>query len=256
VLLLNSSPNAGNDPEIRQLVDGLLQYPAARDDLFRQLAKLSADDVPESAVAVLEGETAKETPAADSEVAADLPDVSPEPQADATAQPAEPFEPAECSAPAEAPGAEEAVEAKPDLAETLPAEPETRRMRVLAAEDNKTNRLVFSKMVKALNIDLKFAENGLEAVEYWQEIQPDLVFMDISMPKMDGKQATAEIRRLEAETGSDPVPIVAVTAHAMDGDSDAIFAAGVTHYLTKPLKKALILEQIHDALPEGCEALE
>lgn len=163
--------------------------------------------------------------------------------------------------------AEEAVEAPEPVAEvptevtieTAPTEPENqaqRQMRVLAAEDNKTNRLVFSKMVKTLNIDLKFAENGIEAVEYWQEFQPDLVFMDISMPKMDGKQATAEIRRLEAETGSDPVPIVAVTAHAMDGDSDSIFAAGVTHYLTKPLKKALILEQIHDALPEGCEALE
>ncbi|MGB0900703.1 ATP-binding protein [Halocynthiibacter sp.] len=131
-----------------------------------------------------------------------------------------------------------------------------RKMRVLAAEDNKTNRLVFSKMVKTLNIDLKFAENGLEAVAFWQDFKPDLMFMDISMPKMDGKQATAEIRRLENETGQSPVPIVAVTAHAMDGDSDSIFAAGVTHYLTKPLKKALIIEQIQDAVPENCASLE
>lgn len=137
-----------------------------------------------------------------------------------------------------------------------PPVPLPRKMRILAAEDNKTNRLVFSKMVKTLNIDLKFAENGLEAVEFWQDFKPDLMFMDISMPKMDGKQATAEIRRLENETGQSPVPIVAVTAHAMDGDSDSIFAAGVTHYLTKPLKKALIIEQIQDAVPEGCASLE
>ena len=161
------------------------------------------------------------------------------------------------------------VENTPDQIDPLPdAEPKIenltpkpaaqlpRKMRILAAEDNKTNRLVFSKMVKTLNIDLKFAENGLEAVEYWQDFKPDLMFMDISMPKMDGKQATAEIRRLENETGQSPVPIVAVTAHAMDGDSDSIFAAGVTHYLTKPLKKALIIEQIQDAVPEGCASLE
>ena len=131
-----------------------------------------------------------------------------------------------------------------------------RMMRVLAAEDNKTNRLVFSKMVKTLNIDLQFAENGIEAVEYFQAFNPDMIFMDISMPKMDGKQATAEIRRLEIEADTSPVPIVAVTAHAMDGDSVSIFAAGVTHYLTKPLKKALIIERIHDAKPEECADLD
>ncbi|WP_039018506.1 ATP-binding protein [Halocynthiibacter namhaensis] len=140
--------------------------------------------------------------------------------------------------------------------EPITTEAAPRMMRVLAAEDNKTNRLVFSKMIKALNIDLKFAENGIEAVEYFQAFNPDMIFMDISMPKMDGKQATAEIRRLEIEADTSPVPIVAVTAHAMDGDSDSIFAAGVTHYLTKPLKKALIIERIHDAKPEECADLD
>lgn len=164
----------------------------------------------------------------------DAPDAGPEPASEKTAEIIEEITPAP-------------MELEPSA---------LRQMRVLAAEDNKTNRLVFSKMVKALNIDLKFAENGMEAVEYWQEFQPDLVFMDISMPKMDGKQATSEIRKLETEAGIDPVPVVAVTAHAMDGDADSIFAAGVTHYLTKPLKKALLLEQIHDALPVDCEELE
>ena len=63
-------------------------------------------------------------------------------------------------------------------------------MRVLAAEDNKTNQLVFRKIVKELNIELQFAGNGLEAVEAFKTFRPDLIFMDISMPKMDGKEAT------------------------------------------------------------------
>ncbi len=124
-----------------------------------------------------------------------------------------------------------------------------RQMRVLAAEDNKTNRLVYSKMVKSLDIDLQFAENGLEAVELYQSFDPDIVFMDISMPEMDGKVATGKIREIEQQTGRH-VPVVAMTAHAMDGDEDGILAAGLDHYLTKPLKKAKIIEQIIAAKPD------
>ena len=131
-----------------------------------------------------------------------------------------------------------------------------RAMRVLAAEDNKTNRLVFSKMVQALDIDLTFAENGREAVALYQSVAPDIVFMDISMPEMDGKQATRAIREIEANTDGH-VPIVAMTAHAMSGDDADILAAGLDHYLTKPLKRAAIVEQINAAIkpemrpPEG-----
>ncbi|APG45549.1 response regulator [Phaeobacter porticola] len=126
--------------------------------------------------------------------------------------------------------------------------PVQRLMRVLAAEDNRTNQLVFRKMVKDLNIDLQFANNGIEAVESYQSFQPDLIFMDISMPLMDGKEATQKIRALEHGTGT-YVPIVALTAHAMTGDSEGILAAGLDHYLTKPLRKALILERLHAYLP-------
>ncbi|WP_420585705.1 response regulator [Ruegeria sp.] len=124
-----------------------------------------------------------------------------------------------------------------------------RQMRVLAAEDNRTNQLILQKMVKDLNIDLHFASNGLEAVECYQDFDPDLIFMDISMPKMDGKQATAEIRRREIETGRH-VPIVALTAHAMAGDDQGILSAGLDHYLTKPLQKRRIHQMILDHQPE------
>lgn len=120
-----------------------------------------------------------------------------------------------------------------------------RRMRVLAAEDNRTNQLVFSKMLQDLAIDLSFARNGREAVDMWQAQRPDLIFMDISMPEMDGRQATMAIRAQEAGAGrGDHVPIIAMTAHAMEGDSDSILAAGLDRYLTKPLKKAEITAEI------------
>ncbi|WP_294619049.1 response regulator [uncultured Roseovarius sp.] len=131
-----------------------------------------------------------------------------------------------------------------------PAPEAARAVRVLAAEDNKTNRLVFSKMVQALDIELKFAENGEEAVQLFQSFTPDVIFMDISMPGMDGKQATQAIRTMEAG-GESHVPIIAMTAHAMNGDDDEILAAGLDHYLTKPLRKADLVEHISGAQPEG-----
>ena len=136
-----------------------------------------------------------------------------------------------------APVAEDVIEAAPVAPVGL------RQMRVLAAEDNRTNQLVFQKMVRDMDIDLRFADNGRIAVEMFQDFQPDLIFMDISMPEMDGKEAARTIRSL----GS-PVPIVALTAHAMEGDADAILAAGIDRYLTKPLRKAAI----EGALGEYC----
>jgi hypothetical protein len=129
-----------------------------------------------------------------------------------------------------------------------------RLMRVLAAEDNRTNQLILRKMVKDLNIDLRFAANGTEAVEAYQDFDPDLVFMDISMPGMDGKQATAEIRRREIETGRH-VPIIALTAHAMAGDDQGILSAGLDHYLTKPLQKRKIHQMIQNHQPDGTDPL-
>ncbi len=131
-----------------------------------------------------------------------------------------------------------------------PGTPDQRRMRVLAAEDNRTNQLILKKMMKDLNIDLKFVSNGLEAVEAAIEFNPDLIFMDISMPKMDGKEATTEIRRREIGTDRH-VPIVALTAHAMAGDDQSILAAGLDHYLTKPLHKRLIHQMIVNYCPDG-----
>ncbi len=119
-----------------------------------------------------------------------------------------------------------------------PLPSELRQMRILAAEDNRTNQLVFQKMVRAHDIDLVFADNGRIAVDLFQSFRPDLIFMDISMPEMDGKEAARAIRALERPGAH--VPIVALTAHAMDGDAEEILASGIDQYLTKPLRKSAI----------------
>lgn len=120
--------------------------------------------------------------------------------------------------------------------------------KILLAEDNRTNQLVFRKMVSKLDLDLAIANDGFEAVNAFKTYRPDVIFMDISMPGMDGKEATARIREIE---GSGPnVPIIAVTAHAMDGDRDMILDAGLTDYLTKPLRKDALLEKLGAYCPQ------
>jgi len=138
---------------------------------------------------------------------------------------------------------------EPAAPEPEPAVPGGRLMRVLAAEDNRTNQLVFRKMVKDLEIDLSFANNGVEAVEMFRSLKPDLIFMDISMPEMDGRDAARAIRSIEARQGGH-VPIVALTAHAMEGDAEGILAAGIDEYLTKPLRKNAIGSAIATHCPK------
>lgn len=126
-----------------------------------------------------------------------------------------------------------------------------RPMRVLAAEDNRTNQLVLGKMVRDLGLDLVFADNGRQAVDLWQSFKPDLIFMDISMPEMDGCDAARAIRSLEQ--GLAHVPILALTAHAMDGDADRILAAGIDRHIPKPLRKSEICQALAEFCPPDAE---
>jgi len=140
-----------------------------------------------------------------------------------------------------------AVVPKPDTP-PAPAKPVSHIPNVLLAEDNRTNQMVFRKMVGKLDIALRIANDGFEAVKAYEDDRPDVIFMDISMPGMDGKEATARIREIE---GDGPhVPIVAVTAHAMDGDREQILEAGLTDYLTKPLRKAALIEKLELYCPQ------
>ena len=136
----------------------------------------------------------------------------------------------------------------PERAPTVPpraAEP-SRKLRVLYAEDNKTNRLVFEKMVQSTDIDLAFAENGNFAIARFRDFRPDIIFMDISMPEMDGREATRRIRSMD--NGCD-LPIIALTAHALEEDAERIMAAGMTDMLTKPLSKASLMKALETYCP-------
>lgn len=131
------------------------------------------------------------------------------------------------------------------------AESGPRPMRVLLAEDNRTNQLVFCKMVRGLDIALTVAGDGRQALDAWRREQPDLIFMDISMPVMDGHAAMRAIRAAEAAEGTARVAIAALTAHALPGDDRAALDAGADHYMTKPLRRSEIIARIREAHRPG-----
>jgi len=135
-----------------------------------------------------------------------------------------------------------------------PLDPQARKMRILAAEDNATNRLILSRMLKNEQVDLRFAENGEEAIAAFPEFEPDLVFMDISMPIMDGKEAARHIRQMEGTQGRQ-VPIVALTAHMMETEQVEILSAGIDKCITKPLRKQVILDEIAAHRPTDLRSL-
>jgi signal transduction histidine kinase/AmiR/NasT family two-component response regulator len=112
--------------------------------------------------------------------------------------------------------------------------------RVLLVEDNPVNRTLSSAILEYFGCCADLADDGLEALERVAAERYDLILMDCQMPRMDGYKATAAIRKQEAESGAkgEPrhVPIVALTAHALEGDRDACLAAGMDDYLSKPFK--------------------
>jgi signal transduction histidine kinase/CheY-like chemotaxis protein len=128
-----------------------------------------------------------------------------------------------------------------------------RSMRILVAEDNRTNQLVFQKMVRDLAVNVVFANNGAEAVSLFQTFQPDLIFMDIAMPQMDGCQAALAIRQIEA--GQQHLPIIALTALMGEGDTAALVAAGIDRHMTKPLHKAALREVMIAFCPKAAFVL-
>jgi PAS domain S-box-containing protein len=115
--------------------------------------------------------------------------------------------------------------------------------RVLVAEDNEVNQIVFRQVLDAAGIQFLLANDGLAAVELWQQFQPDVVIMDVSMPVMNGLQATMRIREMEASRGVH-TPIIGVTAHALDSDRDMCLDAGMDDYLPKPISPERLEDKI------------
>ncbi|HOY24817.1 MAG TPA: response regulator, partial [Cellvibrio sp.] len=110
-------------------------------------------------------------------------------------------------------------------------------LRILVAEDNAVNRMVIKGLLGKLNITPELVDNGLLAFEMVRKAATpyDVVLMDCEMPEMDGFEATRSIREFEAQRGLPSTPIVALTAHALQEHRDAVFASGMSHYLSKPV---------------------
>lgn len=124
---------------------------------------------------------------------------------------------------------------------------------ILVAEDNKTNRLIVQSMLKDSGHAVSFAENGVEAVARFRTHPPSLILMDMSMPKMDGVDATKAIRDIEAREGRAKCPIIALTANAMADDQKRCFDAGMDDFLSKPIKKSELINRIDDWIGEQAQ---
>ncbi len=118
--------------------------------------------------------------------------------------------------------------------------------RILLAEDNEVNRKIFTSMLKSRGINCDVALDGKEALRKVSENDYDIVFMDCQMPVMDGYEATAEIRRIE--NNRNHTKIVAVTANAMQGDSEKCIKSGMDSYITKPINFNVVFKMIEESV--------
>jgi len=105
-------------------------------------------------------------------------------------------------------------------------------LRVLLVEDNADNRDMLSRRLKRRGFELTYAADGAAAVSQTKSERPDIVLMDLSLPIMDGWEAT---RRVKDDPETRAIPVIALTAHAMAGDRERALAAGADDYDTKPV---------------------
>ena len=125
---------------------------------------------------------------------------------------------------------------------------QTAARRILVAEDSPDNRLVIAAYLRREPYQVDFAEDGKQAFEKFVANLYDLVLMDIQMPVMDGLDATRAIRGWEIEHGRVPIPIVALTAYALEEDVRRALSAGCTLHISKPLRKQPLLECIRETM--------
>ena len=117
-------------------------------------------------------------------------------------------------------------------------------MKILLVEDNEMNRDMLSRRLLRKGFEVVMAVDGGQAVSMAESEHPDLILMDMSLPVIDGWEAT---RRVKAAAATAHIPVIALTAHAMSGDREKALDAGCDDYDTKPIEMPRLLEKI-DAL--------
>ncbi len=120
--------------------------------------------------------------------------------------------------------------------------------KILLVEDNEDNRDMLSRRLTRKGYDVTLAVDGGEGVAQASAAQPDLILMDMSLPVLDGWEAT---RRIKADPATRGIPIIALTAHAMSDDRDKAVAAGCDEYDTKPVDLPRLLGKIEALLAGG-----
>ncbi len=120
--------------------------------------------------------------------------------------------------------------------------------RLLLVEDVPVNQKVATRLLEMAGHTVHLAVNGLEAVQACEQEDFDLILMDVQMPEMGGFEATSRIRQLHRSMGKSPVPIVAMTAHAMVGDRERCLAEGMDAYVAKPICAETLYEEIQRLL--------
>ena len=121
-------------------------------------------------------------------------------------------------------------------------------MKILYVEDNEDNIYVVKNRLTRHGFTVLVAMDGAQGLAMAVAEKPDLILMDLSLPLMDGWEAT---RRLKGSPETRHIPVVALTSHAMAGDREKALAAGCDDYDTKPVELARLLEKIRALLPEG-----
>ena len=120
-------------------------------------------------------------------------------------------------------------------------------LRILLAEDNEINQRLAMRLLKKDGHQVQLASDGIEALKSWEQNEFDLILMDVQMPGMSGDEATAKIRKYESG-GNNRVHIVALTAHALNGDREALLASGMDEYVSKPLNRKTLYKAVENAI--------
>lgn len=124
------------------------------------------------------------------------------------------------------------------------------KVRVLLAEDNIVNQQVATAILKKMGMRVEAVANGAEVMEALRDIPFDLVLMDVQMPEMDGIEATREIRSAESKVPNHDIPIIAMTAHALEGDRERCLEAGMNDYVSKPVSLQNLAQILEKWLPQ------